>query len=330
MRKALLKKDYKQAKLILWSICILFLIGIPIQVIIRLQNLSESVDTFNKDSFYRTVLDFSNQYFVLMIFIVILSGVLIGRERENKTHDFTFSLPFSRKEIFMYKWMIGTVSIVSAFVINYLISQVIIYFSEYQALLNFEYSLIYFIYPLMTFIALYTLSLLLGTITGGFIYQVILTYVFFTFPTWFMRLLLELFEQVSIKMDYDVYLAITIGSYLGTYLKTSRLLYIEHYFLVVPILYTIIFLITGLYLYTKSSVEHNGKFLLFPKLNNLFMFGIVLCSGLVGGYFVGIISPYYSIPTNSFIYFIGFILFGCLSYYLTKKLFNINLNFSRR
>ncbi|NDI35557.1 ABC-2 transporter permease [Chengkuizengella sediminis] len=361
--KALWNKEYKQAKFILWSMWIVLFLGMPIQVITRLQNLTEyeknelSINPdfkIHTDYFYDNVLNFTSIYVVLLILIFILASLLIGSERGNKTNDFTFSLPFSRKQIFLSKWMIGTTFIVSAFILNFIFTQVIIYFSEYQNMLNFEWSFIYFIYPFIAFVALYVFALFFGTITGGFIYQAALTFIFFIFPLGIYFLLGSFFENVLKRDLYDFFYEMDI-LFLGNYFDTNSIknlffnvihqnnvvedgfysfisydYQVYYYFLLIPVFYTLILLPLSVFLYERNKVENNGKFLLFPQLNKFFMFGIVICFALLGGIIGTAFVPYRLNYLDSLFYIFGFIGFGILSYYLTRKLYNVNLKISSR
>ncbi|MFS1512640.1 ABC transporter permease subunit [Chengkuizengella sp. SCS-71B] len=365
--KALWYKNYKQAKFILWSMWVVLFLGMPVQVITRLQNLAEyqknelSINPnfkISTDYFYNSVLNFISIYIVLLILIFILASLLIGSERGNKTNDFTFSLPFSRKQIFLSKWMIGTAFISSAFILNFIFTQVIIYFSEYQNMLNFEWSIIYFIYPFTAFMALYVFALFFGTITGGFIYQAALTFIFFIFPLG-IYFLLEIFSQTVLNKElynfhnkFDLWF---LGNYLDISSYSSKNLFFKKvhlnyfiedgfyslqsydydyqfsfYFLFIPVLYTLILLPLSALLYERNKVECNGKFLLFSQLNKFFMFGIVICFALLGGLIGTAFVPFHLKNLNSLFYLFGLIGSGTLSYYFTKKLYNMNLKISSR
>ncbi|NBI27879.1 ABC transporter permease subunit [Chengkuizengella marina] len=363
--KTLWYKDYKQTKFILWSIWAVLFLGMPVQVITRLQNLREYEKNellinpnfkIYTDYFYNSVLNFNSIYVVLVILIFILASLLIGSERGNKTNDFTFSLPFSRKQIFLSKWMIGTTFIVSAFIFNFIFAQVIIYFSEYQNMLDFEWSFIYFVYPFMAFVALYVFALFFGTITGGFIYQAALTFIFFIFPSG-IYILLESFSQTILNKElyvfYNKFDVWFLGNYLDISSYTSKNLFFNtvhqynmiedgfysfqsydyqfnYYFLFIPILYTLILLTLSVLLYERNKVENNGKFLLFSQLNKFFMFGIVICFALLGGIIGTAFVPFRLNELNNLFYLFGFIGFGILSYYFTRKLYNMNLKISSR
>ncbi|MDP5274120.1 ABC transporter permease [Chengkuizengella axinellae] len=367
--KALWKKDYKQAKFILWSIWVLLFFGMPIQAAIRLQGLTELIKEQKEndssyvlytDYFYHSILNFTSIYNVLLFMIFVLASTLIGAERGNKTNDFTFSLPFSRKEVFLSKWIIGFTFIVTSFVLSFILSQAFIYFSAYREYLNIEWSFVYFIYPFLSFIALYTLALFFGTITGGFIYQVALAFIFFIFPLGIPVLMFRLFENIFRLDMYELYYSRTIFNitdvlYLGHYYDISAAkrvffhilqdaggvqadLYsyqsydylFSYHYLLFPVLLTLTLLPISIFLYQRNKVENNGMFLIFPQLNKFFMFGIVFCFALFGG-LIG--ETFVSNRLEQFRminYFCGFIGFGVISYFFTKKLYKLNLKISSR
>src|SRR5699024_3484449 len=114
--------------------------------------------------------------------LIMLSASLIGKERKNLLNDFTFSLPYKRSHIYLSKWLIGVSCLVGSILLGTIIDLTIIAISPYNNFLDWHYHLPIVVQGVVSLVALYTLALFLGTISGGSIVQVILTLIFSVFP----------------------------------------------------------------------------------------------------------------------------------------------------
>ncbi len=143
--KALWYQNYKQTRYIIWMILALFILHMPFQSVLSLERWNEQEQQAQQveDYVYEiqawNVLEIFSQGTLpifLSISIIALACLLIGLERNTRRNDFTFSLPFKRRDLFLAKWCYG-VSVIGLFhIVNYFIAYFIIYQSEYQYGLN--------------------------------------------------------------------------------------------------------------------------------------------------------------------------------------------------
>ena len=70
-----------------------------------------------------------------------------------------------------------------------------------------------------------------------------------------------------------------------------------------------------MFLYARSPNEHNKKIFLFPKYNSLWMWGTTFYFALIGGQMLKRFDLLFS-------YYVGFFLFGIVTYFILSRLTN--------
>ncbi|MFJ8527718.1 ABC transporter permease subunit [Bacillus sp. NPDC094106] len=272
--------------------------------------------------------------------LIVLACTLIGWERQNNSIDFLWSMPFKRSHLFMTKWLFGICNIVAAVSMNwglFAIMKKTTFHNKYQVFSPFHS---YFIYMLIVLIAIYTLALCIGTITGNIISQGLLTAAIFMFPLLLPSLISGVIavhsnidfhennsnmhhvlenirisgpaEDFHIRFDYNPQSAYTDPDGVRhnepnfTNIPSARLL-------IAPITHIIILLPLGMYLYVRSVNERNGNFLLYPKLQKIVMACAIFFIGICGGLIIG--------GTRSLLnFYIGFLGASIISYFLLSKI----------
>ena len=114
--------------------------------------------------------------FWLIVLIIALACLLIGWERSNQSNTLLMTMPFKRKHVFLSKWAFGSFCIVSSLLINWIIMYVI-----YRTTIHFDYQSFsplhrYFLYAIVSYVAVYTAALCIGTFTGSIVSQVIFAF----------------------------------------------------------------------------------------------------------------------------------------------------------
>ena len=137
----------------------------------KLNSLFLHPEKIGEEKFYYHYSFYSSNSFWLSIITIILSCILIGWERSNQNGDSLMTFPFKRRDMFLSKWVFGGFFIVLSFLINW----GLMYFI-YKSTIHFEYQSFepfhrYFLYAIFTYIAIYTVSLCIGTFTGSIISQ---------------------------------------------------------------------------------------------------------------------------------------------------------------
>ncbi|QQK74901.1 ABC transporter permease subunit [Salicibibacter cibarius] len=334
LNKALLKKDLKPSTMILLILTVLFVIQYPLRTILELEHLrllesdvshvfSSRLDSFVQDIFAGNALSLLS-----VIVIVVMGGMFIGLERNTRRHNFSLSLPFSRQKLFVTKASIGLGAITVIMGVNCLVAYVIIGFSEYRdALVNFSFMEM-FLVPLLAYLAIFAFTLLMGTISGEMISQVVLSFIFLIFPFGFATLLTAFLtghfgNLGTLTTHFDEWITIFVLPFhvmvdFGSFpeIPTGMQLAVS-----LPII--VISLVIGIKLYEKGKSERNGEFLLFTPLKPVFLVGIVGCFAMLGGMIFSVFGD----PAGATIpfYWLGAIVIGGLALLITKRLLQMNV-----
>ncbi|WP_020059418.1 ABC transporter permease subunit [Bacillus sp. 123MFChir2] len=348
--KALWMRNWKQGKYVIALFWLSTLYLLPYQyysdALHKAKYLRETTNTY-----YSYYLSGENYTFFPGLLLIALAVILIGWERHNQTNDFLWAMPFKRSHLFLSKWLFGTVHIIStlsvSWVLMYIVYKTTIH-ADYQSFTLFH---LYFIYRIMTLIAIYTLALFIGTITGNIVSQGALSYILLIFPIYISQLAFPFF---ALHVD------LSEKEYTQAYHKSS--MYIENistfaplkhfeinynyqpqkeagkdehgdvhigpayhhipsaWTLLSPAIYILICLPLGAYLYARSPNEQNGKILLYQRLHVYFLLCTSICFGLLG-------SEVFTDDSKSislhYMYFIGcgILTYVILQWVLKRKLF---------
>ncbi|MBK5471118.1 MULTISPECIES: ABC transporter permease subunit [Bacillus] len=342
-QKALWLRTYQQSKYVVWLFWLVSLYTLSYKYYITSIE-QEYLLKMPKEGEYVYHYNFGLSLMDPVIFqggaLIILACTLIGWERQNNSIDFLWSMPFKRSHLFMTKWLFGTCNIVAAVSINwglFAIMKKLTFHNKYQVFSPFHS---YFIYMLIVLIAIYTLALCIGTITGNVISQGFLTAAIFMFPLLLPPLISGVIavhsnvdfhenngnmhrvmenirisgpvEEFTIRFNYDPQGAFTDEDGVRhnepnfTKIPSAKLL-------IAPITYIIILLPLGIYLYVRSVNELNGNFLLYPKLQKIIMSIGIFVIGIVGGL---VLRGDKSLLN----FYIGFLGASIISYFLLSKL----------
>ncbi|MFE6135271.1 ABC transporter permease subunit [Bacillus sp. NPDC057893] len=342
-QKALWLRTYQQSKYMVWLFWFVSFYNLSYKyymAAIGQQHFLTMPKEENYIYYYQFGLSLMDPVIFQGVALIILACTLIGWERQNNSIDFLWSLPFKRSHFFMTKWLFGICNIVAVVSINwglFAIMKKITFHNKYQVFSPFHS---YFIYMLIVLIAIYTLALCIGTITGNIISQGLLTAAIFMFPLLLPSLVsgviavhsnIDFYENSNnmnhflenirisgpaedfrIRFDYDPHSAYTDPDGVRhnepnfTYVPTAKLL-------IAPITHIIILLPLGLYLYARSVNERNGSFLLYPKLQKIVMYFAIFFIGIVGGLVLGRDKSLLN-------FYIGFFGASIISYFLLSKL----------
>lgn len=272
--------------------------------------------------------------------LIILAGSLIGRERTNDSSDFHFSLPFSRKDLFLSKWLFGVGHIVIGLGINILI---VIALAETTMINMYERSnhwLLFYLIAVVVLTAIFSFALFLGTITGNIVLQLVLSFVTLIFAHG-LTALMEVAQRIHVDRVYGLVTQTEIFSTIITHLQPTYILqeyivaYDEYsdfsvysldlYYLMVPVCVIIFSFLVGMLLYTRTKSENNGKALLFPVLHLPFIVCTVICFALFGGYFIATLFN-----STLISYYIGFIGAGIGTFFFLRKIITLKLKSQMR
>ncbi|MFD3158812.1 ABC transporter permease subunit (plasmid) [Haloimpatiens sp. FM7330] len=274
-------------------------------------------------------------YFYVMVFIIILLAiVLFLGEKNSQTQGFIASMPFTRKEIIINKWIVGTFSIVISFGITY-IALSLFYAANLNAIdttLN-PYSDIvkWFFIDVFQYVCIFTFIMFMQTIMGNSIVSSIVGGIILLVPYFIIGILNEIaYKTIEFQENnYICSIFAKLKAWLTIYQYNFpqqewydngkdmfRTFYYTNYELKLVILFilTCLFLYLAYVFYKKRNLEYNLRLLAFKKLEPVFMCGFTVCAGL----FIGAILGFgYSSNLNMFWLFT---ITGCIAGYFISKI----------
>jgi ABC-type transport system involved in multi-copper enzyme maturation permease subunit len=283
--------------------------------------------------------------FWLTVLIIALACLLIGWERSNQSNTLLMTMPFKRKNVFLSKWIFGSFCIMSSLLINWILMYVI-----YRTTIHFDYQSFspfhrYFLYAIVSYVAVYTAALCIGTFTGSIVSQVIFCIPWLLMGLTFIPLVytftinhLESTDPKNYKLHEQLYeinkkTNIVAPIYNFTiyyhYNPESRKkendsttlrdpashTYYSAKSMLVPIFYTIVYLLLGTYLYRRSPNENSQKIFIFQKHLRICIWGTTIYFALLGGYKINQFSFLFN-------YYIGLFLAGIITYVVLSRLTN--------
>ncbi|MBB6450685.1 ABC-2 type transport system permease protein [Geomicrobium halophilum] len=330
LNKALFKKDLRLSAVMLLVLSIIFVVQYPLRTILELDRMRGAGTGPLDMGGVQLQAMFGGGAAAMPAFIgtVILGGMLIGLERNTRRHDFSLSLPYSRQTLFLIKATIGWGAITILFSVNVWLAYAIIWSSEYSSLLaNFNFWGM-FVSPLVAYLAIFSFTLFMGSISGEMISQVVLSFIFMIFPYGFVVLLGFFMTTHNITMEFlgtipEDFLAFFINLMLPYQVMGIDITTNQGLLTLITLIFTFVCLFLGTKLYEKGKSERNGEFLLFSSLRPVFFVGIIGCFALLGGM---IFSTFGGVQGGAVIpYWLGALIFGGLSYMITKRLLQMNI-----
>ncbi|PEB53179.1 acetoin ABC transporter permease [Bacillus pseudomycoides] len=310
------------------------------------QQLANYYKLQEKGTFYYDYAFWSgNSSFWLTIFIIFLACLLIGWERSNQSNTLLMAMPFKRKDVFLSKWAFGSFCIVGSFLINW----ILMYFI-YKTTIHFDYQSFgpfhrYFLYAIVSYVAVYTAALCIGTFTGGVVSQVVFCIPWLLMGLTFISLLYNftinhfdatnnrnshLYESLS-EINKKTNIVAPIYNFSINYYYNPEGRKKEHdpttlrdpahhtYYspksVLVPIFYTIFYLLLGTYLYKRSPNENCQKIFIFQKHLRIWIWGTTIYFALLGGYKINQFSFLFN-------YYIGMLFAGIITYFVLSRLTN--------
>jgi len=285
------------------------------------------------DRWFNNGLYVNSNYFVVMVFIVIiLSIILFLGEKTSETQGFIASMPFTRKEIILNKWLVGVLSILISFVVTYILLS-IVYAANINSInivLN-PYSDIvkWFFIDMFEYICIFTFMVLMQSVMGNSIASGIVGAIILAVPWFISVIVFSMIMQVSFYSSsalaklvgwLNIYSYNSIyGEYFNIDTKSGNISYnIFNYNdytlkLLILLIVTCLFLYLAYISYKKRNLEYNLNLIAFRKLQPVFICGVTVCSGLLGGALGG-----YSNGILSRTFWPWSVVLGIIGYFISK------------
>lgn len=352
--KALWMRNQKLAAPAVWAVYLSLFFFLPFFFFGEAQSLQTQVDEFDLQA---SQLSFSFHGVQIALFMTLIlvgfASLLIGPERTTHSTDLTFSLPFKRKDIFLSKWMFGAVHITTGLLVNLLLCMLIVRFTILNEIADATFLLEFMILVIPFSIAIFTFSMFIGTIAGSMISQFILSFIFLFFPIGFFSLIgtFLMFHGVQLDMlnGLNEGSLNTFGDFIATatlpvpvfefayytdvvdniYGSVSDHTRMPNYLILLsPLIYFAVTFPLGIWFFSCTKNENNGRLLVFEKGKRFFSFGVILCFALAFGMAGGNLFSSFNNPSLISYYFSASI-GAVLSYFVLRKIMNIRLGLSK-
>lgn len=371
--KVLLKKDWKQVSLLWMILVFLGLIAFTVPVWTQMERFDEEIrniqlnpENFSVPTEFRddipvealfdptsvvaynlgnigTLIPIGTVVFLFVVFAALMASTLIGAERNSHMSDFSMSLPFTRTQLYISKWLIGVSGIISATIVGGISMYLLIRSSVYAFLLEGELLNILVVLGFLVLlgISFYSLALWMGSFGGESISQVAWSFVALIFPMGILGLIQgsiyglsngtntstnwfeEAFESLPLRILSPLANLINLNTW---ELFTSGRVWDDFVMITIPcsIGFIVLSFGLGLWMYNRAPQENNGRFFMFSNWLWLVHLIIVSCFAMLGG----IIFTQFSYQASRGLYLIGFVVVAFLGHLLAKRLlyrFNLKL-----
>ncbi|MBP0724293.1 ABC transporter permease subunit [Bacillus sp. RG28] len=330
--QALWLKNSKQSKLVLILMYLLHLVIIPFSYFNKSIVLKEQINSVEQ---YKGIYigEFSMLGFFSAFLMIAFAILLIGIERNSGGIDFQFSLPFTPKQLFFSKWIYGISHLIAAYLCTFILVIIIHFTTDLHQYITWTIFFKIFIILFLYSVAFFTTSLAIGTVTGHYFSQVLLTG--FTLIS-IITLYFSVFANIKGLLNYDFHniaierflpkitLPISLTStniYLDLGTNKVNIEPIDLTNIIGMICYIIIFFIVGLLCFNRKANENNGKLFLYKKFGYImqFIFIYLIATG------IALLTSAITETSRTVIYLIGLcigLIVGHLFYKRLNKFFD--------
>ncbi|MGP1598720.1 ABC transporter permease subunit [Peptoanaerobacter stomatis] len=308
----LIKKDLKILSPILYINIIYLIFSYPFrytQAIIQLKNTA-----FNFYSFENLK---SSEIFIVGSFFSALIAflcaiILFANEKNKKTIEILSVAPFSRKQIYINKIIAGLLVSIVPMIIIYMITYFII---STEPLLSSVLELQYFkfcificvLISLVIFSYFIMVSMLFGSVISTFICGSIFSFL----PFGFLVLLDGLINVPDNLVDFSAKFTPVMAQVFSIIYSDTNIWSL--------LIYSIIFLLSGYFLFEMYKMEKNSEFLTFKWTEPVFKIGVFICSALLGANIMQVML--YDISRfETMNKILGLIIGGALGYFIPKAI----------
>ncbi|WP_129598994.1 ABC transporter permease [Anaerophilus nitritogenes] len=235
------------------------------------------------------------QFFILLIFPIMIAGFLLGEERRTKTLELLGVMPYKRVQIYMSKVLAGLSIMIVPYLLNFCITLLMRYSIKEVANLYGYGDVVHWIYmSIVPILLFFSFSMLMGMLVGTTIAQVILTVIFMFLPGGLWGLLMMNAEAIryTLAIHFNDTFIREMGDIvrfftLPLYILPERTFHdcIDKINLIMGILViaSMIMIFIGYRLFLKNKMERNGEILMFAGLENFFKVGVAICTMLLFG-----------------------------------------------
>ncbi|WP_372663683.1 ABC transporter permease subunit [Cohnella sp.] len=329
--KVLAIREIRQARVMFWVLPIVHFLMLGMQRInawfmgeqywidMRIAGTHSMLDAYQ----YGGLESSSRMWLVIALFLLAL--IQLAAERRNGVQELLFSLPYSRRQIFITKWLVGIGLLTGSLVINTGIDMVVMASSPVSSYFSLMFHINEVLYSLLVGVALYSFALFLGAICGSMASQGVISFMVFILPIGIWELVRDFMNvhHIPYRNDYYSYSYrfqdyFNITSYVGLQYDWISLKHV--------IVLGIILLVTawgGIRAFERNRAENNGKLLIFNFWERVVEVGFVVCFTLLSASFVS--SMFNNSDNTLLMYYIGLVTGVFLGIFIIRRLTRMRL-----
>ncbi|HHU20696.1 MAG TPA: hypothetical protein GXZ58_10900 [Bacilli bacterium] len=311
-KSELLKQNFRQVG---WISLIYFLIlffSVPLNIFMTYSNPE------NHYMYNRSIFNFglAFQAFALFLVPVLMAMFILRYLHQKDASDFLHSLPIKRSHLLWHQVGFG----IAALWIPIIINAILIYFNYLLWDVEMVFTLLdlthWLVISLIMISFIYSISLIVGMLTGITIIQGIFSYIFLFLPTGFIILyytnlnfaIIGLPESYLISEDAFKFSPLT--DFFPIIFEPGE----SYNKLIIYLILTIVSLLIAQLLYKNRSVEAATHPIAFQKLKPIFIYSFTFCFTLIGGL-------YFALMEQNFIgILIGYLIFSIIGYFITQMI----------
>lgn len=257
--------------------------------------------------------------YLLVLYGLLLSVVLISAERRNGKQEMLFSLPYKRTDIFMVKWLFGIALITGTLVLNTAIDLIISLSSPIAQYVTLSYYITQFLYTWVIVSGLFSAAMFVGSISGSSASHMFYLLMLFALPFYFWTMFWFVMDL------HDIYLPNWLEPEVAKWFVLTKHIEARHrdLSLGVAVLYAVMlvgFAAAGRYMYSRNRTENNGRLMISKAWDNVLYYGFIVCFALLAGVIARAFSDYGLLS-----FYIGVVIGVLLGRWLIRALMNLRL-----
>lgn len=347
--KALWMRNYKQGKVVIWSLWLVSLLLLSLPFGSQARMLEGNVEQFGTSNWW-----FNFAYGPPLLYLgslsILLGILLTGWERQTQGMDLMLALPFNRKDLFLSKWLLGVVNLAGITLINFLLMLLIHHTSVLAQHQTFAPFFVFFPYMFVFLVTVYTVTLFMGFLSGHSLSQGFLAVIALLTPLLPLILIAGGIHQhlmwlgrgngqnLVTLMDSFFQWTPLYGLMSDFYFSWDRMNTTVNLFennLVGVVQYVVLgvfFLISfvgALLLSKKNPSENNGKMVMYKKLEPYVLWLGTFFSALSVSLLMGNTLWFNTAQGSLAMFWVSFFLSGILCYVILSKLMQKPLKFRK-
>ncbi|MBM7540379.1 DUF6449 domain-containing protein [Amphibacillus cookii] len=310
----MMKQNFRQVG---W-ISLVYFVTILLAVVLNILMKLDIEDAYYDIYFEQPLFQFSEVIQILMLFAapVFMAMFILRYLHQKDASDFIHSLPITRSKLFWQQIGFGLVALWLPIVLNGILLGIIYNFLDVSHFFTINHLFYWLSLTIIILSFVFSVSIVIGMITGISIIQGIFTYVFLFFPVGFTTLVIFNlnFGMIGIPESYFIddriahFSPITDLGNLFMFDKATT------FKLVAYIVLTVILILFALLLYRKRPVEAASQAIAFKKLKPIFIYSFTFCFTLIGGFYFGFIQQAYQWII------IGYVIFSLIGYFVSQMI----------